>query len=333
MNLTADSTFENPGLGDGGNGDTFAGVLMGGGNLIIGGTLGSDPDIHFGSTLNSLGYTGAIEFARANARLRLSANSVYVGGLKSFLGYGEVSRAVSGVGTVTLQPPAGRSFSYSGTLANGSGTLALVLNGAGSQTLSGASTFTGGTTIQAGTLVVGHANALGTSGAIVLGGGGLFVAGGVSFGRSFTFTGGRVGGEGTFASAVTVPDGGRVVPGVSVGVLAFNALTLNGGAVLEVEVDPLSGACDQIQVLNADGLSVGGSVSVYLFDQGTTNPMSRPGTYKLIQYTGSGLNPTLFTVTNRRDGWLYSFDLKRVEGNWFLQVSAGPPQQTTILIR
>ncbi|MCX7592010.1 MAG: hypothetical protein N2255_10335, partial [Kiritimatiellae bacterium] len=91
VNITADSTFENPGYN--GSGDTFAGTLTGNGNLIIGGTYGSYAYVNFGSGLNSSGYVGAIDFARSGAVLQLSANAACLGGLKSLSGYGEVRRA------------------------------------------------------------------------------------------------------------------------------------------------------------------------------------------------------------------------------------------------
>ena len=94
--------------------------------------------------------------------------------------------SLSGSGTITndggsaavLQVKQTAAGVFSGTLQNGSNTLALTLDTGSSNTLtlSGANTFSGGTTITAGTLRMGNAAALGT-GSVTLGGGTLDVNG------------------------------------------------------------------------------------------------------------------------------------------------------------
>ena len=66
-----------------------------------------------------------------------------------------------------------QTSAFSGTIQDGSGTVALLKTGAEALTLSGANTYTGGTTVSAGTLSLGSANAIGTSGTIALTGGTL----------------------------------------------------------------------------------------------------------------------------------------------------------------
>ena len=49
------------------------------------------------------------------------------------------------------------STTFSGTLQNGGGTVALTKSGTGTLTLSGTNTYTGATTVNAGTLQAGSA--------------------------------------------------------------------------------------------------------------------------------------------------------------------------------
>lgn len=68
----------------------------------------------------------------------------------------------------TLTLDGSGTYSYAGAINNGSGgtgplhSIALVMNGTGSQTLSGANNYSGGTTQSNGTLIIGNSSALGT---------------------------------------------------------------------------------------------------------------------------------------------------------------------------
>jgi len=61
------------------------------------------------------------------------------------------------VTALTLNPAAGSSFTYSGSIADGATGMTLSKIGAGAQVLSGANTYTGATSISAGTLSLGNA--------------------------------------------------------------------------------------------------------------------------------------------------------------------------------
>ena len=83
---------------------------------------------------------------------------------------GTISSSVAGNSTLTI---AGTTAGdTAAVIANGSGTVSLVKNGAQSLTLRGASTYTGGTTLTGGTLSFAN-NALGTTGGITVNGGAL----------------------------------------------------------------------------------------------------------------------------------------------------------------
>ncbi len=159
--------------------------------------------------------------------------------------------------------------------------------------LTGANTYTGGTTISGGTLVMGSNSALGT-GSVVLNGGTLSVASGVTFGNALNIgvSGGRLGGNGSFSSPLTLGSGVTLAPGNSPGTLNFTSgLTLNDGGTLEIEIRSTTGTpgtdWDFVNVtgtLNLSGLSTGGytlkAISLSLADapgqpvSGLTGPTS-----------------------------------------------------------
>ena len=106
---------------------------------------------------------------------------VTVGGTLNLGGFSETINGLSGSGIVdsgwndtVLTVGAGNGTgSFTGTIRNTAGTLALVKVGAGTLALSGTNTYVGGTTISGGRLEVGSAGAIGTTGTITFGGGTL----------------------------------------------------------------------------------------------------------------------------------------------------------------
>ena len=73
-----------------------------------------------------------------------------------------MDNTASSTAILTLAPSAGTT-TFSGTLQNTGGTLALVLAGTGTQVLAGNSTYSGGTTIQSGVLSVSNDDNLGAT--------------------------------------------------------------------------------------------------------------------------------------------------------------------------
>jgi fibronectin-binding autotransporter adhesin len=92
--------------------------------------------------------------------------------------------------------------------------LAIVKNGAGTQTLSGVNTYTGGTVVNGGKLVVNGS-----------------IAGAVNVNNNAT-----LGGSGNVAGLVTVATGGALSPGNSPGVLTVGSLALQSGAQTDIEL-------------------------------------------------------------------------------------------------
>ena len=141
-----------------------------------------------------------------------------------------------GVGVFTIGSNNG-SGTFTGTLRDNGGILALVKNGSGTQILSGANTYTGPTTVAAGTLLVNGTHA--TTGLIN-------VSAGATFGGS-----GSVG-------PVTIANGGFLAPGNSAGAITVSELTLNPLSRVVFEL----GAPSLVQNPGSDFVAVGGTITL-----------------------------------------------------------------------
>jgi autotransporter-associated beta strand protein len=111
------------------------------------------------------------------------------------------------------------SFTFNGTLANGTATLALTKQGTGRATLGGNNTFGGLTNIVSGALRVAHDNALGSTGSRTI------VAGGTNTGV-LELSGGRILAESIeLAAKSALPDGS--IPNHLISVDGFNTVVSN----------------------------------------------------------------------------------------------------------
>ena len=151
------------------SGGTIAGsaslVKKGTGTLVL-----STANTYGGGTTVS---NGVIQLNTANAISGTGAGNVTVvsPGIVDLNGNNDSIDALVGNGTVDTTSGASptlavgnndNSGTFSGSLQNTSGTLALTKNGNGTQTLSGANTYSGATTLNAGTLAVANYYALGS---------------------------------------------------------------------------------------------------------------------------------------------------------------------------
>lgn len=94
----------------------------------------------------------------------------------SMTGAGQFQTDVAGAKTISVGA-LGLNDTFSGTIANGTGTIALIKVGSGTMTLSGANTYTGATTISAGTLKLGNNLAIQNSALDTTGAGTMDVTG------------------------------------------------------------------------------------------------------------------------------------------------------------
>ena len=158
-----------------GNNVTLSGVVSGAGALTKNGngilTMGSANSYAGDTTVNAavlkLGVANAVPGGNgygnvnvnASSTLDLNALSPTLNGLN---GAGIVDSLAGGAVTLTLGE-SGAYATFNGSIKNSAGTLALVKDGAGTQTLAGTNTYSGGTTINAGILQIGNGGTTGTA--------------------------------------------------------------------------------------------------------------------------------------------------------------------------
>ena len=190
---------------------------------------------------------------------------------------------------------------FNGLLQNGgSGTLALVKSGSGTQSIFGTNTYTGNTTITGGKLAV---NSTLASTAINVGSGATLDT--TAAGSSFAIGSGKtLLGLGTVVGNVAVNSAGTISPGdpavnSGIGTLTIGGLTVNSSSSLNFDLSSPS-LGDLINVTNNNGLTINGlagSVNVNLFQPNTSTPFTTTGTYDLFQYVGT-LNGTGISALN-----------------------------------
>ena len=144
------------------------------------------------------------------------------------LGGGTVTSSVTGGVALTLVPNGG-STTFSGVIQNGRGTVALVMNGNGTQVLAGNNTYSGGTTVQSGVLSVSNDDNLGASaGALTLSGGTFQASTGFTLGASRPVSVG--------AATIDVPSGTLIFAGTIADAGATpGTLTKTGTGVLQLD--------------------------------------------------------------------------------------------------
>ncbi len=156
-----------------GNDATLSGAISGAGGLAKNGsgtlTLSGINTFSNGVTVNAgtlrLGNAGGIPGGvgygnvtlGTNTLLDLNGFSPVLNGLGSSAASAVVNNLAAGAVTLT-NGESGAFATYNGVIKNTGGSLALVKDGAGTQTLAGTNLYSGGTTINAGTLQVGNGN-------------------------------------------------------------------------------------------------------------------------------------------------------------------------------
>ncbi len=140
-------------------------TILGGGATAAAIQTGFDND-----TINNAGLINGASSGRA-IDMGAGNNTLYVsGGAASILG--SINGGVGGVNSMAVEPGAGQSFAYAGSISN-FGTVE-IRNG--HVTFSGVSDYTGVTRISGGTLTLAGANRLSASSALELSGGTLEIA-------------------------------------------------------------------------------------------------------------------------------------------------------------
>jgi autotransporter-associated beta strand protein len=256
---------------------------------IVNGTGGS-------SATTALTLTGGTLALTGNNNTYTGATTITAGTLQ--IGNGSTSGSIS-AGAVTnnsvlaFNPGASGTFTIANAIS-GSGLVTHI--GPGVTTLTGINSFTGGTNISSGTLQADNAsNALGTGPVAVL-------------------SGGTLGGIGTIQAAVTVNSGGILAPGdlnvnhalgIGVGTLTVSSLNLLAGSALSYDLSATGN--DLTNITTPGGLSVT-SAGIYLYQPGTTSPLTTNGVYNLFNESGGASSVTgLLSVLNAQPSLTYTF--------------------------
>jgi fibronectin-binding autotransporter adhesin len=160
LTITVPETISHAGVAatDGGLTKTGAGTLI----LTAANSYNGGATVNNGTLL--LGNSAAL----GSGRLTVNQGSVDLNGLSPTVAglagaSGIVTNGDSFLATLTVNPAAGTLYSgsttFGGTINDGSGEVSLVMQGAGTQVLSGTNTYSGPTSVFSGTLKAGAANA------------------------------------------------------------------------------------------------------------------------------------------------------------------------------
>jgi autotransporter-associated beta strand protein len=278
-------------------GTNFTGAInVTGGSAVFGGTASTDVTVSMNGelwgTLNAganLTLADAGRFSNGNTQTIASLTQSGLSNLQ-----GDRNLTISGAYDLS-----GGSVTNSATITAGTFTMS------GGTINSGATVNSGGTkTLSGGTIAgtLGGAGATSVTGNVVVSGtlsgstttitaGRLAVNGSITS-ASTVNSGGTLGGTGT-VGAVTVNAGGRLAAGNSIGTLNTSSVTLNAGAILEVEVDPSDAA--RADLINVTGdFTINGATLRHIGEAGTYVP-SR--TWRIVTTTGA-VSGTFGTVTS-----------------------------------
>ena len=276
-----------------------------------------------------------------------STNSITLGGLAGSSNLGTVIASGFASGTsLTLNPQAGNSYSYSGVIANFGTNLALTKTGAGEQILSGLNTYTGLTTVSAGRLTIASGSINTSSGVTVNGVGAEFrYNSATALNQPLTLTQGILSGTGTINTAVTVGSNATISPGNSPGSQTYTSSQWQAGGTYLWELNAMTGAAgtnwDKVVVTNLldlTGLSASNKFNINLTTltgSDTNGPLNSPyvsGPTYIFPFVdfGSLAVPAGFTSGSNSDlTALFNFDLT----NWVGISGSSKPQAKDISVK
>ncbi len=160
----------------------FSGVLSGLNSVLTldapaGGTLtvGSSASSTYGGIVLQAGTLKIANTAALGSNaLTINGGTLDLGGWSNFMlttlaGAGGMIETSSGTASLLVNPSTYMTDNYSGSIADGAGSVSLVKEGAGTLVLSGSNTYSGGTTVEAGTLEATCPGALPNGSALTVG--------------------------------------------------------------------------------------------------------------------------------------------------------------------
>lgn len=243
-------------------------------------TINENPQAGRSYTL-ALGAPNQIPNGAGKGNVIINTNGTGVGRL-NLGGFSETINGLDGTGTldgvsgspVLTVGDGNANGSFSGTIVNAAGTLALTKTGSGTQTLGGANTYSGPTQVSNGK---------------------LFVNGSLAAASAVTVaSGATLGGTGTVSGTVSVASGGRIESGTgsAAGTLTLASLTLGATAGDTSILNLRAFGSPAVNVTGTDLFVANGGTS-----SATVNIIgSAPalGTYTLIDYAGTALSPAAY---------------------------------------
>ncbi|MBB5030608.1 beta strand repeat-containing protein [Prosthecobacter vanneervenii] len=159
------------------------------GSLVDGTVVNLNSGTNAGVTLNVITAATALG---SLAQLNVNGSSIFTAGISSIVlgslsGNGTVNASTAATLTIgSVSSSTVLSTEFTGTLGNGTGTLALTKNGLGTLTLSGANSYSGATIVSLGVLKLNNATALGATTGVTISAGGTMDLNGQSTDRNFT---------------------------------------------------------------------------------------------------------------------------------------------------
>lgn len=273
--------------------NNFPGWLVNNGTLLVNHlqALGTDRTIATGIS----GGSGSVNLLTvAGGVVDLNGFSPVIGGVNDNASTSGMIRNNGGSAstlTVGLSDTNSVTSSYSGVIENGTGGVALLKVGAGTQTLGGVNTYTGGTTVSNGTLLVNGSIAGGTT----------------------VRSGGTLGGTGTINGVVTVDAGGTLAAGTSIGTLTLGSSPgLNGTVLAEVDRNGGTPLADLVSV-TGNPIVYGGSLTI----TNTGVPLQAGDTFTLFNASGYSGG---FSIVARTPGQIVTWNTASLTVNGTISV-------------
>jgi len=246
---------------------SIGGVVTGSGNLTIAGSgkvlLNAANLLPVGAGVGSLTLSGTLDLNGTAQTINL------------LTGAGVVDNTAGNAATLTLTN--GSNGSFSGTIQNTGGALALAKTGAGTATLSGVNTYGGGTTVNAGNLQPGNANAIGTGILTVNSNGILYPVAGMHITNAVTLNGGtlEIGGGNNNVLSIDGPvtvtaDSAIKADGGTYGVYVNGGVNMGSGNYTLSSFNNNSGKGSQLtDITGANGTIMNVAANGTLWIQGT----------------------------------------------------------------
>ncbi len=342
----------------GDNNFTLSGVVSGSGELSIGeesdygfGLTLSGANTYSGGTYVSNGATliagndtalgvGKLAFGNSAGQVQFSTTAPVIHGLESYTSDAKVW--LTNTNSARLRIIQSSDTTYTGELRADSGATgahgAFVKEGAGALRLVGVNIYGNGQgggndiiEVKAGALVLADVTFASSSGTLKVNGGTLALDNNESIANPISVIAGKLAGNGTFSSLVSLPTATGLIPGLNgAGTLIFSGgLSLTGGVVMDFGLGSISD-----RLLVTGGTLTGpasGTVTLNL----STLAGFKDGTYTLIDWNGaslSSLTAASFNIGNVPDGMLVSDFTLSVSGTTLLVFTPVPEPSTYALM-